>query len=118
MAREMKRFPTNTWLDSVRGCGCVIGEYLVATAPDDRAAIARRVRLSGAVATVQDLLEDNPYGDLLMEFGTGIDRRVTREIDEEYVDAVVIVDGNDLDGTFEFELATTPDGTLYAGSAA
>ena len=55
-------------------------------------------------ATVQDLLADNPYGDLLMDFGIGIDRRVGREIGEAYVDAVVIVDANDLDGTFEFEL--------------
>jgi hypothetical protein len=29
-AREMDRFPMGIWLDEERGCGCIVGEYLVA----------------------------------------------------------------------------------------
>jgi hypothetical protein len=80
VAKSMPRFPLGTWLDEERGCGCVVGEYLVARQEIDdfnaRVVVADAVGDNGQLTTVRNLLRENPLGDALFEFGNRIDGRM------------------------------------------
>ena len=71
-AETMPRFPFGTWINTDRGCGCVIGEYLIASAEVERSVLLKDV--DDAWQTVQELLEDNPHKTELLAFGNEIDR--------------------------------------------
>lgn len=93
VARQMPRFPLGSWLDRDRGCGCVVGEYLVATGEIARAELARRINDDDS--TVRVLLRDNPDGPALEDFGYSIDAAVKNEVYDHlplgvYVDSVEI----------------------------
>lgn len=93
VAGQMPRFPLGMWLDEDRGCGCVIGEYLVATGEIARAELVRRINDNDA--TVRVLLRDNPNGPALEDFGYAIDDAVKNEVYDHlpaglYVDSVEI----------------------------
>jgi hypothetical protein len=113
VAQTMLRFPIGSWIDPNRGCGCVVGEWLVATSELKRAAVAQMFEGSrhDQLASVEHLLAENPHGAELQNFGGDIDVAISREIvsrgvedddmdtswiDEDsvntYVDSVEIVD--------------------------
>ncbi len=66
-ARSMPAFPLNAWIHSERGCGCVVGEYLIAADIVDRAT---------PNDTVDDMLDGLPYGNGLRDIGCEVDRQV------------------------------------------
>lgn len=39
VAETMERFPLGQWINASRGCGCLVGEYLIAQSEVDRAKI-------------------------------------------------------------------------------
>lgn len=96
IAETMPSFPLSDWIDKDRGCGCVVGEYLVARSELDRAQLAQ---LAGQRASfkIDALLAENPQGMELEDFGYAIDDGIKDEIDPEgwrnpMPDAVLIVD--------------------------
>jgi hypothetical protein len=87
VARSMPVYPLGEWVTPGRGCGCVVGEYLIAARELDRAMLAR------THIDVEDLLGDEQDGDALLMFGEGIDHRVRQEayasVDERVIYAAV-----------------------------
>lgn len=80
VADTMPRFPFGAWITPERGCGCVVGEYLVATSEIDRFNLSRMLRQGNQMETVQMLLESNPDGEELQRFGGDIDDKLKREL--------------------------------------
>lgn len=80
VADTMPRFPFGAWITPERGCGCVVGEYLVATSEIDRFNLSRMLRQGNQMETVQMLLENNPDGEELQRFGGDIDDKLKREL--------------------------------------
>lgn len=97
VALEMLTFPLGRWIHEDRGCGCVVGEYLVA-----REIIRSRDRTEQI--PVDDLIEmqyPGAPGHLLTEFGMRIDRLVKDDLrthgvefadPDQRVSAVVFID--------------------------
>lgn len=94
VAQTMPRFPFSAWINPERGCGCIVGEYLVATSEIDRynLAIEFDVPMSDQFNTVSRLLSQNPLADQLQSFGGDIDEAIKNEI---YHRGAVHVNGND-----------------------
>lgn len=82
VALTMPRFPLQAWLTYDRGCGCVVGEYLVATSEIDRFNLSRLIYTGrkGQMATVEELLAQDPDGIELARFGGDIDDTMKQEI--------------------------------------
>lgn len=84
IARSMSTFPRTMWMTR-RGCGCVIGEYLIAHDAIERGDVhilARRV-----------LMEVDPANaDLLYKFGNDLDERIDGALGDCSVGTVAIVD--------------------------
>lgn len=95
-ATEMDRFPLGRWLDPTRGCGCVVGEFLVAQhIIDDRAewlANNNTGDLYVLNVNVLKLLRAQPNGEALATFGSMIDRALRGEVSNanDAVDVIVI----------------------------
>ena len=85
VAQSMPRFPLQTWMNSTRGCGCVIGEYIVATSELDRSAI--NCMLGRGTTSIQILLSKNPHADILLSFGYAIDNAVTAEVGKDFMNS-------------------------------
>lgn len=93
VAETMPSYPLGEWINEIRGCGCVVGEYLVATSELGRAGVV-------GASSVEDLISEDPQGDLLLEFGEEVDGRLRDEVRAlsghglgQHVDAVLIEDG-------------------------
>jgi hypothetical protein len=79
------RFPLGTWMDTERGCGCIIGEALVANDVINRHLLmameaGQRIEEIG-VSDVGDLLKENypePLAEALLYFGQEVDTKVAR----------------------------------------
>lgn len=82
-AQTMPRFPIGSWQDPERGCGCVVGEYLIASSELSRLELAQNLDLVNYwkarenVCTLLDARED-AYG--LRKFGIEIDGALRDEI--------------------------------------
>lgn len=92
VAEAMPSFPLGEWINQTRGCGCLVGEYLIATSELDRVTVA-------GGPSVVDLIAEDPQGSWLIEFGEEIDRRLKDEVRvlnkegwSQRVDAVLITD--------------------------
>lgn len=97
-AAHMSHFPFGSWLTEDRGCGCVIGEMLIADNVVDRGL--------GDGLTVTEALDSHVHGRALKSFGLQIDGRMS-DVARDYgytpvidtfshphaVAACVIVDG-------------------------
>lgn len=79
VASTMERFPLGTWIDSTRGCGCVVGEYLVAADIIER----QNADYYANPARVEALLAIQPDGGMLWQFGSRIDAAVQRLLCDE-----------------------------------
>ena len=105
IAEKMSRFPLDTWVDEDRGCGCLVGEALIAFPNFDRESVAK---LANGIETVENLLLKNVepnMAETLINFGTEIDYRVSElihqtdlseireEVEEDipYIDVVAII---------------------------
>lgn len=106
VAETMDRFPLGQWIAPDRGCGCLVGEYLVADRvliehaahQEIRARFARFDRQPGDEDDLPDENEDRldvestlrrthpDIGRSLVEVGYRIDRRVRAHLLEEGVD--------------------------------
>lgn len=93
-ARTMERFPLGTWISQERGCGCIVGEALVAAQQLEelQAPIsgteARQIMVDRyEVVSVSTLLEE-AFGvdmrDILYSFGIEIDSVVTRHMQDVF----------------------------------
>lgn len=96
VATTMPRFPFSAWINPKRGCGCVIGEYLVATSEIDRynLAIEFDIPMHRQINTVDSLLRKNPLGEELQRFGGDIDDAMKKEI---FRAGLVDMDGGEAD---------------------
>jgi hypothetical protein len=101
VAQSMPRFPMNTWVDPTRGCGCVVGEYLVATSEMDRAALARESSRGEAQERIREMLFANPNGSELIQFGSDVDERLRDELEEHdtYCADVIVIEDEQEDAT-------------------
>lgn len=90
VAESMPRFPLTAWITEERGCGCVVGEYLVATSEIDRANLSRLIHqgTSNQITTVEKLLSQDPDGTELARFGGDIDEKVKQEIFSRGLDSM------------------------------
>lgn len=109
VAQTMPRYPIDQWVNTRRGCGCVVGEYLIASKEVERVAIcqalqdATRARrhadgneVSASTTSVEEMLRDHPLRDELLHFGNAINDVIRDEIDIYGhgipIDSVEIVD--------------------------
>jgi hypothetical protein len=107
VAEKMPRFPLGTWLHSERGCGCVVGEYLVASREvgevqeineairkTRKGSLDRRRAIIAAFksSSVEELLMTRNNGRLLAEFGQDIDANVRDYIRGRLEDGVYATD--------------------------
>lgn len=90
-AQFMDVFAMNDWINEWRGCGCVVGEYLVA-----HDLLKREDVVSGDVSVIEVLREQEDF--LMLDlFGTNIDAMVgyflgEHDVNRVGLDAVVILD--------------------------
>jgi hypothetical protein len=92
VAATMPRFPMSEWQHTERGCGCVVGEYLIATSELSRAELANNEIAKNAwcdecyddempdFVTVDSLLNKRPDSSMLFKFGCEIDHALRSEI--------------------------------------
>jgi hypothetical protein len=78
IAETMPRFPMSAWIAPTRGCGCVVGEYLIARAELDRAAFIEDAFGPHPPNNrdIKVMLDDNPLGEHLLGFGNRIDAQL------------------------------------------
>lgn len=86
VAQRMIRFPLGTWINQTRGCGCIVGEYLVAQPEIDRHNLATVVgrRSEG----IENMIRARPHGRLLIDFGSDIDVNLTTHLADVGVNVV------------------------------
>lgn len=105
IARTIQRFPVNAWIHPLRGCGCVVGEFLVAEGVDRRAMWDMWLMSNAQVAL---RLGDAGHGRVAHEvvsFGISLDNLIRDEIDPDpdlgraKVTAVLIEDDERKGGT-------------------
>jgi hypothetical protein len=99
VVQTMPRFPLGTWMHSVRGCGCVVGEYIVATSELERAEINKELQVG--LTSVSALLRENPNAGILEAYGYLIDELIADEVGasdwtRRRVSNVEIIDDADL----------------------
>lgn len=70
VAQTMTTFPMQNWIHPTRGCGCVVGEYLIAADYIEREAFAHS---EGIYDTLVTCLNKDPNGGELRQFGNMID---------------------------------------------
>jgi hypothetical protein len=78
-AAHLDRFPLGEWLDADRGCGCVVGEYMVLNGIIDREIAGGRYVVPGDDGSWENVLvhvRRQEHGDELLSFGYDIDREV------------------------------------------
>lgn len=77
-AKTMDRFPLGTWIDNARGCGCVVGEYLVAADIIQRANAAQ-------VNVDEEIYAAFPerIADALINFGNDVDEQVQNALNDD-----------------------------------
>lgn len=80
-AQTMPRYPLGRWFTD-RGCGCVVGEYLVAKAEMDRAALVEKFNDQVGIST---MLGENPLSYELQRFGYAIDSALENHLRQEGV---------------------------------
>lgn len=80
VAKTMPRFPFSAWINPERGCGCVVGEYLVATSEITRHNLAIEFNHVDTYSTISRMLRSNPIGKELMDFGSAIDTALANEL--------------------------------------
>ena len=66
-AYHMTHYPLGTWMDDKRGCGCVVGEYLIAHD------LVYREKDEDNDTIVNELGKMGEKGDILSSFGNTID---------------------------------------------
>jgi hypothetical protein len=69
IAQKMDRFPLGEWMDTNRGCGCVVGEYLV-----------RNGKINRGDWEIEDALGCITYGRYLDRFGVKIDSALSDRV--------------------------------------
>jgi hypothetical protein len=85
VAETIAVFPFGNWVAPERGCGCVVGEYLVAADIIDRedaASQTGRLRQND----VEALLREQEDGKALVEFGVAIDEGVQKHLGVKWFD--------------------------------
>lgn len=82
VAQTMERFPMGTWINPTRGCGCLLGEYLVAADLIQRQGFAQDLidDVEYAHEKLCDLVFELPNGNALWEFGNEIDSRLNMRL--------------------------------------
>lgn len=95
VAETMPRFPMGTWINEHRGCGCIVGEYLIAKKQIDRAKFIEDLILNTPVMASEEgaihetwprintMILDDPLGTELMAFGNDIDERLRHAYQDE-----------------------------------
>lgn len=85
VASTQTRFPLSSWIEPNRGCGCLVGEYLVAQHTFGEYEEERRRKVAGMQAnnyrSVPDILrevETEHDAALLIKFGAEIDEAMKR----------------------------------------
>jgi hypothetical protein len=91
-AETMPRFPMDDWINSTRGCGCVVGEYLVA-----QDILSREDVAAGEMSVDQVLIDREGWDGPLNRFGVAIDEAVrdrlyVHDIEGDEIGAVVFLD--------------------------
>jgi hypothetical protein len=83
-AATADRFALGTWCHEMRGCGCLVGEYLIAAAEIDEPNTALKERAALAAGTsIEQRLQRNrgdEVGDTLQEIGQDMDELVRDHI--------------------------------------
>jgi hypothetical protein len=96
VAETMPHFPLGTWMHAERGCGCVVGEYLVVADLIDRAdAVPDPDTGRPERVNIVSVLSAQPDGQALEWFGEAIDSEVRvrlRARNGESFPVVVFVD--------------------------
>jgi hypothetical protein len=105
-ARTMPSFPLGQWVHETRGCGCLVGEYLIAANHMSRAELTQRLGTARSTDIAEILREaDSDDFDMLEAIGLFVDTGVAHLLpdpvdayDDEfnYVSAVVFIED---DGT-------------------
>lgn len=75
-AEKMDRFPLSSWMEPNRGCGCLVGEYLVANHTFGEYNRQYIANYQGEAQSIPDLLrqvESERDAELLIKFGSDID---------------------------------------------
>lgn len=88
VAQSMPRFPMGTWINATRGCGCVVGEYLIAASELDRAGIVREYPEHWGGVDIDALLCQRPNGKRLLGFGNSLDGALGRILRVPFWDVV------------------------------
>jgi hypothetical protein len=70
VAQRMVRFPLSTWVHKTRGCGCLVGEWLIAHD------VMTRAGVNEDFVSVEYRILEQSDGASLMSFGCNIDRAV------------------------------------------
>lgn len=73
VAEQMTTFPFLSWVN-YRGCGCLVGEYLIA------ADLLDRKEYAGRNIEIHRMLPELDDGDRLRNFGVRLDRLLQKEI--------------------------------------
>lgn len=95
VAESMIRFPLGEWIHRSRGCGCLVGEYLVATSEIEE--YDRRIELTGySHDGIEDMIRRRPNGNALASFGTRVDSHLTRHL----ADTGLLRDGHPTDSYY------------------
>lgn len=81
VVETMPRFPLGSWVDTERGCGCVVGEYLIASGEQSRKQFVEMAGELGLILTVDARLSKHPYGTELRAIGLAIDDAISEELD-------------------------------------
>lgn len=92
IALSVPQFPLNEWIDATRGCGCLVGESLVA-AGLDRAKLANM--FGNGTADITGLAEDTfgvSAGRGMFLFGVAVDREVRNVLDGSFEAAAAIIE--------------------------
>ncbi len=85
VAGSIQRFPLAKWIDPIRGCGCLVGEYLVTTCNESRH------HLAAANVDVENIIVAKENGNYLYDFGVAADDALSLHLADV---GVVTRDGN------------------------
>lgn len=96
VARTIQRFPLNAWMQPIRGCGCVVGEFLVSEGVDRRGMLAEGFVSNEAIIRFLRQTDHAGVAVWVRSFGLSLDGLIRREIEEGMsgprIDAVLIED--------------------------
>lgn len=83
VAETMTHFPFGTWMDAHRGCGCIVGEYLVAGGIIDRDQFATNPGYTSVHALLNNR-HGRDLGGALEDFGNDIDQKLKNLINADF----------------------------------